>query len=162
MTNEKLVLDYIPLANSIAWKKSQKTPKNVTLEDLKSVAYMALVKAASKFNPNLGVFSTYAKIRIVGEIKDYLRSLVRDVKIKSMDNLECLLEHKESNCLVTKDYFNFIFSKLNKIEATILKMYYIEEKKMKDIGVILKISESRVSQILKSCYYKLKSFEGLV
>jgi DNA-directed RNA polymerase specialized sigma subunit len=54
--NEKLVVDYIPLASKLAWQKSMTTPQSVTFDELKSAAYMGLVDAASKFDAGLSLF----------------------------------------------------------------------------------------------------------
>lgn len=161
MKNEKLALDYIPLANSLAWKKNQKTPKNVTFEDLKSVAYLGLVKAADNYDSNLGSFSNYAKIRINGEIIDYLRQL-SSKELKSIEDFQFDEPEVFEENTKLKYFFNFVFSKLNNIDSTILRMYYLENKTMKEIGVLHGICESRVSQILKKCKSKIKSYKELL
>jgi len=160
MKNEKLVLDHLPLANSIAWKKNQKTPKNVMLEDLKSVAYFALVKAADNYNSDLGSFCNYARIRINGDIIDYLRNFILTTnRFKPTEDLEFV--ENSNRTQNTKDFFDFIFSKLNRIESTILRMYYLENKTMKEIGVLHGICESRISQILKKCHSRIKYIKEL-
>lgn len=46
------------------------------LEDLISVGYYALTKAALSYNDAIGAcFKTYLTIRVIGEIKDYLRTI---------------------------------------------------------------------------------------
>jgi len=42
-------------------------------------------------------------------------------------------------------------------EALVLSLYYDEEMNLKEIGLILEVSESRVSQILSQAIHKLKS-----
>jgi len=42
-------------------------------------------------------------------------------------------------------------------EQMIISLYYVEEMNLKEIGVILDVSESRVSQVLSSCVKKLRS-----
>ena len=69
---QMLVLDYVPLANSMASEKSRLTPPCVTFEELKSAAYMGLVEAASR-TPARENFQPHARIR--GGMLDYLRSL---------------------------------------------------------------------------------------
>ena len=41
-------------------------------------------------------------------------------------------------------------------ERTVISLYYSEEMNLKEIGVILDVSESRVSQILSACVAKLR------
>ena len=41
-------------------------------------------------------------------------------------------------------------------ERTIVSLYYVEEMNLKEIGAVLEVSESRVSQILSACVNKLR------
>jgi RNA polymerase sigma factor for flagellar operon FliA len=41
-------------------------------------------------------------------------------------------------------------------ELTVISLYYNEEMNLKEIGVVLDVSESRVSQILSACVVKLR------
>lgn len=61
-------------AKSIARKKHRKI-RYLDLDELVCAAYMGLVDAVSKYSHSKGEFFAYAKIRINGEIQDYLRSL---------------------------------------------------------------------------------------
>lgn len=70
----ELVIKYIPLANKLAFQKNKFTSKNICFDELKSAAYMGLVNAANKFDKKYNCsFYTYAKIRILGEICDFIR-----------------------------------------------------------------------------------------
>lgn len=42
-------------------------------------------------------------------------------------------------------------------ERMVIALYYVEEMNLKEIGAVLDVSESRVSQILSSCAKKLRS-----
>jgi RNA polymerase sigma factor for flagellar operon FliA len=41
-------------------------------------------------------------------------------------------------------------------DRTVVSLYYVEEMNLKEIGAVLEISESRVSQILSACVNKLR------
>ena len=152
--NEQLVLDYIPLANSIAWKQSKITPNFVALDDLRSAAYLGLVDAAIKFDVSKGSFANYAKIRIFGAIKDHLKSLLDyGRKTIEQDDVSFLENFDRAN---TEDFFDFISKKLKEDETRIIRMYYIEFKSMKEIGKKEGVSESRVSQVISKVHNKLK------
>jgi RNA polymerase sigma factor FliA len=70
----ELITNYIPLANKLAFQKNKFVSKNLSIDELKSAAYMGLVDAANKFNLKYKCsFSTYAKIRILGEICDFIK-----------------------------------------------------------------------------------------
>jgi RNA polymerase sigma factor for flagellar operon FliA len=62
---KQMIINFLPLANSIASKEKGKLPKFIDLEELKSVAYLGLVDAANKFDEEKSPsFAAYAKIRI--------------------------------------------------------------------------------------------------
>jgi len=42
-------------------------------------------------------------------------------------------------------------------ESMVISLYYVEEMNLKEIGAILEVSESRVSQILSACVKKLRA-----
>lgn len=138
----KLVVDYIPLANKIASIKNKSTPKNITLDELRSAAYLGLIDAANKFNSDYSCsFSTYARFRIIGSIKDYLKkSKVNFIELK--DNYFSIFDYDKLG------FIDDLFSFLDYTGQNIMKMYYIENKSMKQIGDIFGVSESRISQMI--------------
>lgn len=70
-TRDEMINRHRPLADFLAGRfKGRGEP----LEDLKQVAYLALVKALDRFDDERGVkFSTYATATIVGELKRHFR-----------------------------------------------------------------------------------------
>ena len=91
---EKLILDNISLVKKVASKIYYRLPKgDIEFDDLVNVGVIGLMKAIQKYDKDKAKFSTYAYIKIRGEILDYLRSLdivprtVRD-KIKKEKPLE--------------------------------------------------------------------------
>jgi RNA polymerase sigma-B factor len=72
MARERLIRDYLPLANAIArrFDRGQRVP----LEDLQQVAAIGLLKALDRYDPAHGAaFSTFAVPTMRGEIMRYLR-----------------------------------------------------------------------------------------
>ncbi len=67
------------------------------------------------------------------------------------DDLEGIIEKKEMNEILARE-----IEKLTEKEQIVISLYYKEELKLKDIGKVLKISESRVSQIMKKAIQKLR------
>ena len=45
-------------------------------------------------------------------------------------------------------------------DKTIISLYYVEEMNLKEIGAILEVSESRVSQIISETAGKLRTLMG--
>lgn len=160
----KLVEQYIPLANKLAYQKKKTLPKFVDIEEIKSAAYLGLVEAASRFKPKMGVkFSTFAYIRIFGSICDYIRSQgwIKKGDLRPVFSLEmslneqecCLKETIESRVdrfLDVIEYFDFITFNMNEDVKSIIKEYFIENYSMKDIGKKRNLSEGRISQLIKS------------
>lgn len=146
-----MVLDHMNLASKMARNKSISSPPSVSFEELESAAYMGLVDAASKFDPSKGfAFSSYAMFRIEGEMKDYMRKSLIGGHVRLINEGEDFSDNKDS------EKEDLDFSCLSSKEAKILRLYYFDNKAMKEIGFIEGIGESRVSQILKLCRKKLK------
>lgn len=79
LTDEQrgLASRYLPMAESLA--KACRTQQRIEREELRSAAYMALVQAARNFDPGRKVnFATFARHRIRGALRDYLRSVMSE------------------------------------------------------------------------------------
>lgn len=147
LQRKTLIERYIPLANSLAWKKAQRTPRKVTIEELKSAAYMGLVKYANKFDcEDLSTFQPHA--RIIGEMKDYLRSIgwgPRGRKsVETNDFAACRIEHE----FPEESDFSFM-SSVSEGEKAILIAKYVDGKRLREISEDVNLSIGRVSQIIK-------------
>ena len=71
-----LVENNMGLVRKIAWHMHGRVKSAIEIEDLIQIGMFGLVTAAQKYAPQEGVgFSSYASIRIRGEIVDYLRKL---------------------------------------------------------------------------------------
>ena len=67
----QLVLGYLPLCRTIAWKFRG---QGVETEDLEQVAAIALMKAIERFEPERGFkFTTFAMPTIAGEVRNHIR-----------------------------------------------------------------------------------------
>lgn len=151
----ELILNYLPLANKLAWEKKKQTPDSISFEELQSAAYSGLVSAADRFESNKNVsFSWYARIRIYGQMKDYLRSLrwTKVCEIVSYDTAdEPYIDADEIN-----DFFTEATNFLNAIGKKVVIMYYKDDLSLKEIGHRLNLSESRICQILKKSLGQIK------
>jgi RNA polymerase sigma-B factor len=71
LVREELVRRYEPLARNLARRYHS---KGESLDDLRQVANVGLLKAIAKFDPELGfAFTSYATPTILGELKRYFR-----------------------------------------------------------------------------------------
>lgn len=145
----ELVLNYMPLAKSIAFKKKQNS--SFTLEELQSAAYFGLIDAAIKYDANKSpVFSSYAKIRINGEILDFIKN-------NSKQNLKCVdFDSNEPLYFENDNFLEEFFELLDESDRVMMKDYYVHGLSMKEIGEMNNISESRVCQKINSCKKILK------
>lgn len=163
MTTQQLVEQYVPLANKLAFRKKKSLPRFVDVEDLKSAAYLGLVEAASRFNPDLGVsFSTFAYPRINGAILDYLRDLgwlkrgesfhILSLDTPAADGENCFLSDTVK-AKVERDngeeMLEVVSFDMDEQAKKVLRFYFIDEMSMKEVGEKFGVSEGRVSQLIK-------------
>ena len=153
-----LVEQYVPLAKKLAYQKKRVLPRFVDADELVSAAYMGLVEAASRFDPGMNVnFSTYAYPRISGAIHDYLRECgwgKRDhpVSVESLDSHtdEGPVHEVESYEEPAHNEMLEVISKgLGDQAEDIMRLYFVEQYTMKEVGDRIGVTEGRVSQIIK-------------
>ena len=143
---EKIVEQYIPLVKYIASRIMIGRSTYIEYEDLVSYGMIGLMDAISKFDPDKGIkFSSYASIRIKGEMIDQIRK-ARPISKGAMDKLakynEAIDEDKEKVEILAE-----CIEKLKEKDRTILNLYYYEGLTLKEIGKVLEVSESRVCQL---------------
>ncbi|MBK3332477.1 sigma-70 family RNA polymerase sigma factor [Persephonella atlantica] len=73
---DRLILENLSLVKKVASKIYYRLPKGeIEFDDLVNVGVIGLIKAIERYNSDRAKLSTYAYIKIRGEILDYLRSL---------------------------------------------------------------------------------------
>ncbi len=72
---EELVESFLPLVRTLAERIHRRLPSGMDLESLVQAGVMGLLEAIERYDPERGMFQTYARYRIQGEIMEYLRSL---------------------------------------------------------------------------------------
>lgn len=163
--NHKLVEKYMPMANKLACQKKRSLPSFIDVDELKSAAYMGLVEAASRFNPELGIaFSTFAYPRISGAINDYLRELGWGKKSDptASVSLDIPNEHGVTQADLIEarvdqgqeELFEAMTVSFDDQAKEVLRNYFIDECSMKEVGEKFNVSESRISQLIKQ--YKIR------
>ena len=71
---QNLIKDNITLVKKIAWHLHGRVSSIIDIEDLIQIGMLGLISAAQNYAPQKDAsFSSYANIRIKGEILDYLR-----------------------------------------------------------------------------------------
>ena len=97
---QNLIKDNITLVKKIAWHLHGRVSSIIDIEDLIQIGMLGLISAAQNYAPQKDAsFSSYANIRIKGEILDYLRknsnlcrATIRMKKISEKASL--MLRHK--------------------------------------------------------------------
>lgn len=73
---DSLVLENLQLVKKVASKIYYRIPKGeIEFDELVNIGVIGLIKAIERYDKDKAKFSTYAYIKIRGEILDYLRSL---------------------------------------------------------------------------------------
>ena len=216
---DNLIKNNTLLVKKIAWHYHGRVKNIVEIDDLMQIGMLGLITAAKNFIERPGVsFSTYAKIRIKGEIVDYLRknsnlcrtTITNKKKYERIiENLRNLYNREPTNSEIAKsleisieelyswkeafaankledieavyDEFSIWFHsrddtpeenltdkelrsallnslyKLEKSEALVIQLYYVEELNVFEIAKILDVSNGRVSQIKSNAIKKLRN-----
>ena len=164
-TVHNLVEQYLPLANKIAFQRKKLLPRYIDVEELQSAAYMGLVEAANRFLPEFSVnFMTYAYPRIRGAVQDYLRDLRRRGRARSIedpigeDGEFCVKDTlAASDDTEAKEFFDTVSIKLGTKAESILRLYFVDNYSMKELGQRYDLTEGRISQLIKE--YRTKYAE---
>lgn len=223
---DALVIDYLRVVRYVAGRIAIHVPSHVEMDDLVGWGVLGLMDAIEKFDHRQDIkFTTYATIRVRGEIIDQIRSLdwaprslramARKVgssreKLRHEKGTEpsaeeigadlgtseeavedCMAQIQTAQVLSLDDYLpnqdsdegrklDVISDRAGKTpeteaEATerqerlveailglpdqqqkVLNLYYYEELTLKEIGVVLEVSESRICQIHGAALKKLR------
>lgn len=155
-----LILNNLSLAHKLARAKKRKI-YNVTLEELEAAAYLGLVEAAHSFEEqDEERFPVFAFFRVSGAINDYLRELAwgprnQLLERESFDLYDVACQHDMTQ---VEEAFDSIISVLPSVNQSVLRKYYIDCEKIRQIAEGMGVHESRVSQILSDSKGRLREF----
>src|SRR5437868_4143931 len=139
---DRLILGYSPLVKYVAGRLGSGLPAHVDEQDLVSYGLLGLIGAIERFDPDRDVkFETYAIARIRGAIIDELRALdwvPRSVRSRARDIERAI-------------------ARLPEREKLVVTLYYYEELTLREIGEVLGVTESRVSQLHTKAVLRLKA-----
>jgi|TARA_B100002019_G_scaffold290530_1_gene308437 RNA polymerase sigma factor for flagellar operon FliA len=216
---ETLIKSCLNLVKKIAWHYHGRVKNIIEIDDLIQIGMLGLVTAAENFIEKPGVtFSSYARIRIKGEIVDFLRKnsnlcrttivnkqkyersfeklqknlnrdpydkeLIQELDIdinelhkwkeafaaNKLENLDAVYDEfsiwflsKENdpeekfNELELRNALLKALKKLEKVEALVIQLYYVEELNVYEIAKILELTNGRISQIKSFAIKKLRN-----
>lgn len=160
--SDELILSHLWLPKVIA--QSKRLPW--LTEDLEQIGCVGLVKAAQAFDSQRGVrFSTYARYRVNGAIKDWLGRLehipppstTRSPPNTPEEVLRGLQEQTEAERKARR-----MIVSLSPKERFVVSAYWLRGRKMREIAEVLGLTEARVSQINKRALEALRHMDSNV
>lgn len=159
----ELVKFYSPWVKVIANKFALKHYE-ISAEDMFSEGILGLIESIEKYNGTVK-FKTFAPLRVIGQMKDSMRKndhVSRGERKKGGSKLISLFTPKDDETLldtlskedplkllIEKDSFNNFLKGFNRREKLIIKLR-VDDFSLREIGKVLGIGESRVSQILNT------------
>ncbi|MBS2021203.1 MAG: sigma-70 family RNA polymerase sigma factor [Deltaproteobacteria bacterium] len=182
---DRRVCEHLSIPKLAARRMARRLPSSVDLNDLVSAGNLALVSAAERYEESRGVpFEPYAQRRVQGAMLDFLRGedhLTRAerksarqpvsginvapshafVPLEDADESQLHSETETSPFeLYAKDervgQLRAALAKLPARDQTILSLYYERDLTLREIGVVLAVTESRVCQLLKVAIDRLR------
>ena len=174
MTTHEIIEQNMDFATRLAYRRKRALPSFIDAEALQSAAYLGLVEAASRYDPERGVlFTAFAYRRILGAIDDYLRELqwggkLNHVDMASLDirvDEECgtladIIEGRSDVDHEGKEALEVVATKLGSRATEIFRYCFIDELSMREVGEKFGVSESRISQLIAEYRKKLKTKYG--
>lgn len=159
-----LATRYLPLARSLAYRLKVLFP--FWGDEFESAACLALVEAAQAFNPERPVkFSTFARIRIAGALRDVSRSMIlpgfdkhdRGPDLVSLTPFseefgEVLGASAEPGVGAEVDDIDAVeawLRKLPKRHAEVCRLYYVHGKTQSEISEVIGCSQAEVTRLHK-------------
>jgi RNA polymerase sigma factor for flagellar operon FliA len=150
---DRLILTYAPLVKFVAGRLGSGLPAHVDENDLVSYGLLGLIGAIERYDPDRDVkFETYAITRIKGAIIDELRAMdwvprsvrarAREIE-RAMASLEAQLHRAPTDAEIA--------------EKIVITLYYYEELTLREIGDVLGVTESRVSQLHTKAILRLRA-----
>lgn len=167
------------MVRRIAGGLVRRLPSHVDKDELISLGYMGLVEALRRYDPSRGVpFGAFAAVRVRGAMIDWLRQLdpvsrEERARLRSSDEIAsvtlvdfaCAKDQAEPGANAVDELLRqerralleYALGQLSERERSVVQRYFFEEQSLKSIGEELKVTESRVCQIVGAAVARLRS-----
>jgi len=145
-------------------------------EELWSAGAMGLLDAARRFEPGREIrFETFAEHRVRGAMLDELRRLDHlprrmRARVKEQDEPDVRLEElvdiapgeapsaeERAVSAQQRERLAAAIARLPERLQVVLSLYYVEELKLREIGLVLEVTEARVCQLHKEALAALRA-----
>jgi RNA polymerase sigma factor (sigma-70 family) len=171
---QNLAARYVPLAHSLSASYRRAWPNE--WNEFESASMMALTEAAETYDPSRGVpFATFARIRIVGALRDVHRRLSRpltlprgsavctcgDMKIAETSGRVLIQAvHQPDHAYVSADAFERWMRKLPLRHAEVCRCLHADGLNQTETAQRMNLSQTRISTIRREAYAMLAGTFG--
>lgn len=164
VNHHELIETNLDLADRLAKSKKRRTRQQISLQELRSAAYMGLVDAAQRYEIAQGPFRNFAARRIIGEMIDYVRETGWSNKSHSVrvTSLEPYITETRgdggtaSGLAAPPDcsggngaFIRRVAQHLPEQGRRMISWYYLDNLTMKEIAAKMDITEAMVSILMK-------------
>ena len=147
-TVEELIENHISIAKTIARSHKIKF-HHISIDELEAAALYGLVHAANKFDELRGIpFINFASKRIYGAIVDYVNELLSGPKGNKRPPEQLPEDEQGVEDKAGEMHFEELICFLPTRTQYIMRRVYVFDDSLADISSVLKIGESRISQIV--------------
>jgi RNA polymerase sigma factor for flagellar operon FliA len=172
---------YEPLVRSIAIKMLRNLPANIELDDLMQVGMIATHECMQRFvDDGRAKFESYAGLRISGAMIDELRRadplsrnerkkgsttqivLFEDLGEDDVDFIETMAADESfdpvkqlQNRRMDTALVNAV-ADLSERDRNVMSMYYEHDMKLREIGVVMGLTESRICKMMRDIINELR------
>ena len=167
---ERLVNDNLDLTRGIACK--QALLRGVPLDDAKQEAWLALRRAAIRWNPLAGPFKPFANMAVTNSIIDMYRREQRcfwlnrrDGEVSGRnygpdDNLDRVEDDSNLERVEDRDYLRYLAGSLEWPMRLVVRLIYDEGLTQAEVGRVLGKTRMAINQVHTSAINRLRRMAG--
>lgn len=157
--------NFLPLIFNLVRQKSPYNNNAVENADLVNTGVVALLDTAKRYDPGRGFyFSTFAYRRVSGAIHDSIEKEHNHRKrIEAVETPEELLSNEVSGDnldqgQLIRRVMEVIEGWLPDLQATVVVLFYLEERPPEEIAELLQLPQEQIEQLLEDALSNLRQF----
>lgn len=160
-TRNRLAVEHGAIASEVAGSLMRRLPRHWDSDDVQGLARLALVEALDKYDRRRGRGDLQKDLRIKVRymVLDYTRGIDHNRRRGPLPVFEPLTEPAVEHDMPREVLLREVWEAAAELPARwrqVLILYYRERKLMREIGEVMGINESRVSQIHEAAIARLR------